>query len=67
MNRTCLIALDSANRNAALAARNLENVDTTRIEQLNVFELLNHRFIVVDKASLQAFLDGKAGKKQEDA
>ena len=67
VNRTCLIALDAANRNAALAARNLPNVDTTRIEQLNVFDLLNHRFVVVEKASLQAFLDGTAGKKQEDA
>ena len=67
VNRTCLIALYPANRNAALAARNLPNVDTTRIEQLNVFDLLNHRFVVVDKASLQAFLDGTAGKKTEDA
>lgn len=67
VNRTCLIALDAANRNAALAARNLPNVDTTRIEQLNVFDLLNHRFVVVEKASLQAFLDRSAGEKQEDA
>ena len=67
VNRTCLIALDPSNRNAALAARNLPNVDTTRIEQLNVFDLLNHRFVVVEKASLQAFLDGTAGKKTEDA
>ncbi len=67
VNRTCLIALDPSNRNAALAARNLPNVDTTRIEQLNVFDLLNHRYIVVEKTSLEAFLDGTAGKKQEDA
>jgi large subunit ribosomal protein L4 len=58
VNRTCLVALGSDNRNAALSARNLENVDTIRVEQLNVFDLLNHRFLVVDKASLQAFVDG---------
>ena len=36
----------------------LEHVDTIRIDQLNAFELLNHRYLVVDKASLMAFLDG---------
>ncbi|MHC4416056.1 MAG: 50S ribosomal protein L4 [Planctomycetota bacterium] len=60
VNRTCLIALAPANRNAALSARNLPHVETLRIEQLNAFELLNHRYLVVDKASLQAFLDGSA-------
>ena len=67
VNRTCLVALDSSNRNAALSARNLPNVDTTRIEQINVFELLNHRFVVVDKASLEAFINGSAGSEKEQA
>ena len=31
---------------------------TSAADQLNAFELLNHRYLVVDKASLQAFLDG---------
>ncbi len=65
VNRTCLIALDPANRNAALSARNLADVDTLRVMQLNVFELLNHRFLVVDKASLQVFLDGSAAASGE--
>jgi large subunit ribosomal protein L4 len=63
VNRTCLVALDSANRNAALSARNLPDVSTVRIDQLNAFELLNHRFLVVDKSSLVAFLDGTASKQ----
>ena len=63
IDRTCLLALAAANRNAALSARNLPHVDTLRIEQLNAFELLNHRYLVVDKASLQAFLDGSAWPK----
>ena len=58
INRTCLVALDSANRNAALSARNIEDVSTTRIDQLNAFDLLNHRFLVVEKAALQGFMDG---------
>lgn len=60
IERTCLVAVDGENRNAYLSARNIEGVDVVRIEQLNVFELLNHRFLVVDKAALQAFLDGSA-------
>lgn len=58
VNRTCLVALDSDNRNGALSARNLDSVTTIRADQLNAFELLNHRFLVVDKASLVAFIDG---------
>jgi len=58
IDRTCLIAVAPNNRNAALSARNLENVDTIRIDQLNAFELLNHRYLVVDRASLEAFLSG---------
>jgi large subunit ribosomal protein L4 len=67
VNRSCLVAVDSENRNAAVSARNLKNVDTIRVDQLNVFELLNHRFLVVDKASIEAFLDGSAWKKEEVA
>ena len=58
VDRTCLVALGPSNRNAALSARNLEHVDTIRIDQLNAFELLNHRYLLVDPASLEAFLDG---------
>ncbi|MHC5022694.1 MAG: 50S ribosomal protein L4 [Planctomycetota bacterium] len=72
IDRTCLVAIDAANRNAALSARNIEHVDTIRVEQLNAFELLNHRYLVVSRASLQAFLDGSAwpgtdGKSDKEA
>lgn len=58
VNRSCLVALDSANRNAALSARNLPEVNTIRVDQLNAFDLLNHRFLVVDRTSLEAFVNG---------
>ncbi len=67
IDRSCLVAVDSENRNAAVSARNIEHVDTIRVDQLNVFELLNHRYLVVDRASMEAFLDGSAWKKEEDA
>jgi hypothetical protein len=37
------------------------------VDQLNVFELLNHRYLVVDKAAIESFLDGSAWKKDEEA
>ncbi|MHC4948517.1 MAG: 50S ribosomal protein L4 [Planctomycetota bacterium] len=67
VDRTCLVALENANRNAALSARNLAHVDTIRVEQLNAFELLNHRYLVVDRSSLEAFLAGRAGDRREVA
>ncbi len=60
IDRSCLVALDPSNRNAALSARNLAGVNLIRIDQLNVFELLNSRYLLVAKSSLQAFLDGSA-------
>lgn len=64
INRTCLVALGHDTRNASLSARNLEHVDIIRIDQLNVFELLNHRFLLVDLASMQAWLDGFTDDKE---
>jgi len=65
IDRTCLVALDAANRNAALSARNLQNVNTIRVDQLNAFELLNHRYLVVARQSLEAFLDGSIWQNGE--
>jgi large subunit ribosomal protein L4 len=66
VDRTCLVALDPANREAALSARNIADVDTIRIDQLNVFDLLNHRFLVVDRASLESFIDGSCFPAREE-
>jgi large subunit ribosomal protein L4 len=67
VNRTCLVALDGGNRNALLSARNLADVSVLRIDQLNVFDLLNHRFLVVDKASLQAFIQSPISSTRSSA
>ena len=66
INRTCLLAVNPDNRNAALSARNLADVDAIRIRQLNAFDLLNHRFLVTDKGSLQSFLDRSAWSSDEE-
>ena len=56
IDRPCLLALDDARDDAALSARNLEQVTVTQIDRLNVFDLLNHRYLVVDRASLENYL-----------
>jgi len=58
VDRTCLVAVGAGNRNAYLSARNLEHVDVIRVEQLNTFDLLNHRYLVIDRAALESFIDG---------
>jgi len=57
IDRSCLVALDSGNVNARRSARNLDGVDTIRWEQLNAFEMLNHRYLVIEKANLKAFIE----------
>ncbi len=58
IDRTCLVALAKENRNGLRSARNIAEVDCTRIDQLSAFDLLNHRYLVTDRRSLESFLDG---------
>ena len=48
--------------NARRSARNCDSVDTVHIDQMNAFEMLNHRFVVISKATLEAFLEGRASE-----
>lgn len=64
VDRSCLVAVDSANRNVALSARNLPTVGTVRIDQLNAFDLLNHRYLVLDRSSLEGFVNGTIWEQQ---
>lgn len=59
-DRSTLVALGSDNRNALLSARNVDGVTVCRVSQLNAFDLLNHRYLLVDRASLEGFLSGAA-------
>lgn len=72
IDRTCLVALPSVSGNEATSARNLEHVRVTQIDRLNAFDLLNHRYLLVDKDTFQAYLskvtsDELAKAKQEVA
>lgn len=72
VDRSCVVALAPENSNARLSARNLDDVTVCSSRQLTCWEMLNHRFMVISKADLQAWIDGpsrltdkraKAGKK----
>ncbi len=70
IDRTCLVALPNVSGHEASSARNLENVNVTQIDRLNAFDLLNHRYLLVDKEAFEAYLgrvtsDALAKAKQE--
>ena len=60
INRSCLVALSNTTDSAARSAQNVENVSLIRIDQLNAFDLLNHRFLLIDRPSLESWLDNGA-------
>lgn len=62
VNRSCLVAVKPSNENVRLAARNVADVTVCNADQLTCFEMLNHRFMVISKADLQAWLAGPTSK-----
>ncbi len=61
VDRSSLVALSSdaeKSKNARLSARNVEGVQLCRADQLNAYEMLNNRYLVIDKADLEAWLSG---------
>ncbi len=60
IDRTCLLAVNAADRNTLLSARNIADIETIRIDQLNVYDMLSRRFLLVEKEALQSWLKGQA-------
>jgi large subunit ribosomal protein L4 len=71
IDRSCLVALASTADATAKSARNLEHVSVTQIDRLNAFDLLNHRYVLAEKAAIEGYLarigDELAAAKQEEA
>lgn len=59
IDRNCLVALTTTRGLAARSAANVSGVTTTRIDQINAFEILNHRYLLAEKDAFVAWLDGK--------
>jgi len=66
IDRSCLVALTDTRVNTARSAANLQHVSLTRIDQLNAFDLLNHRYLIVDQEALTGWLEGTAAAGQSD-
>lgn len=56
IDRTCLVALPSTVGHEARSAQNLAHVSVKLVDHLNVFDLLNHRYLVADKMALEAWI-----------
>ncbi len=69
VDRSALVALPDgeASENARLSGRNMDNVTLIRIDQLNCFNMLNHRYLVIAKADLEAWLSGPGSQTGKDA
>lgn len=73
IDRSCLVALRHDNTNARLSARNLDDVSVCNSAQLTCFEMLNHRYMVIEKSDLEAWIAGpsshttKSEQKKKEA
>lgn len=56
IDRTCLVATGNVNSSEAKSARNIEHVDVTLVDRLNAFDVLNHRYLLADKGTFEAYL-----------
>ncbi len=67
VDRTALVAVGVDNDAVRRSGRNIETITLCQPSQLNCFELLNHRYLVITKADLQAFLDGPQAQTTKEA
>ena len=57
-----LWAFDKAEKENALATRNIDKVENIFIDRLNVLDMLNKKFVIVSKEGIES-LENKYGKK----
>ncbi len=67
VERSALVAIDPTNENVRLSGRNVPDVTLCHAQQLNCFELLNHRYLVIERKSLEAWLKGPSAQTDKTA
>lgn len=70
LNRSALLVLsnDAAKaENVRLSARNVSDVTLCPLDQMTCFELLNHRYLVIGKSELEAWLSGPSSQTGKEA
>lgn len=66
-DKTALVAVGIENENVRKSGRNIESITLTNSSQLNCFDMLNHRYLVISKADLEAWLKGPSSQTGKDA
>ncbi|TVQ33285.1 MAG: 50S ribosomal protein L4 [Phycisphaeraceae bacterium] len=66
IDRRALVALGDENKNARLSARNIDDVTTCPVHELTCFNMLNHRYLIIEKADLEAWLSGPSARTGKD-
>ncbi len=56
IDRSCLLALPDTRGVEARSAKNIEDVSLTQIDRLNAFDLLNHRYVLVERSAFETYL-----------
>jgi large subunit ribosomal protein L4 len=70
VDRTALVALSndpSRSRNARLSARNIDDVSLCRADQLTCFDMLNSRYLVIERDDLESWLSGPSSQTGKEA
>lgn len=60
VNRSCVLALDGPDTNAYLSARNVARMAVCQAEQLNAFELLKRKKLLITRAGLERLVGDEA-------
>lgn len=64
---SALVAINGADEQTRLAARNVEGIELCKPDSLNAFEMLNNRYLVISKADLEAWLVGPSSQTGKTA
>jgi large subunit ribosomal protein L4 len=56
IDRSCLLAIDGRNENLEKSARNLDRTTLTTVKQLNAWDILKNRTLLMTKAGLEEIL-----------
>lgn len=62
VDKSILVALTDTRTPVAHSVKNIESVTLTQVDRLNVFDLLNHRYLVAEKSAIKSWLDRAAAQ-----
>jgi large subunit ribosomal protein L4 len=70
VDKSAVVALsgdEARAKNARLSGRNVEGVRLIRSDQLTAYEMLGHRYLVIEKGELESWLKGPTSQTGKDA